>query len=103
MDKFEFRLHYPSTSAEAPEDLRFAEWVVPIHQREGKPVKVWHTQGLNLIGVPSGLIQCLGVSRIKKASVFPSLHSTHIETNEGFYMLRIHSTSRLVFPEGVKL
>jgi hypothetical protein len=103
MDKFEFRLHHPSVCAEAPEDLRYAEWKSPLHQREGKPVRVWHTQGLNLIGVPKGLIQCLGAPRIKKVGVFPSLHSTHIETESGFYMLRIHCTSRLVFPEGVKL
>ena len=99
MDRYEFRLHHPSTAIDAQEELRYAEWMSPLHQREGKPVRVWHTQGLNLIGLPQGLINVLGTMQIKQAAVFPSLHSAHIETERALYMLRIHSTSRLVFPE----
>jgi hypothetical protein len=102
MDKFDFRLHHPSVCAEAAEDLRYAESASPVQRKYGKPVLVWHTHGSNLIGVPQGLVDTLGSARMKKAQVFKSIHSMHIETENAFYLLRINSTSRLVLPEDTR-
>lgn len=99
MEKFQgFQFHHASTELGQVEDIRFRGGSYDRTPEYGKPVQVFHTKGLQIIGVPPELTRILRPEDIHKANRVVATFSAHFETAQRFYLLRVQSTCLMAMP-----
>ena len=84
-----FRFGSGSVGLDGVQEIYYDVGQGPAVQDYGKPVQIFHTRGLQIIGIPHALRRGNGIQ---------TMVSAHYETEQGFYLLRIHSSARLAFP-----
>ncbi|GAB3493915.1 hypothetical protein GCM10027399_14350 [Curvibacter fontanus] len=95
---FAFHFGSASTPLDAVTDIHYRERAAAQLPIPSKPVKVFHTHGLQVVGVPDELLRILGAPTIRKANQSPLVVSAHFETEACFYLLRIHSRIHMALP-----
>lgn len=96
---FDFKFGHPSHPLDDYGDIRYRENSVPLTRRQGKPVKVFYTHGLQVVGVPQELVQILGARAIRQANGTRFVTSSHFETADAFYLLRIETLAHMALPQ----
>lgn len=95
---FGFKFGGRSTSFGDIADFQFREQEAPVTRRQGKPVKVFYTHGLQVVGIPEELIGILGAQAIRKANGVKTVVAAHFETADAFYLLRIETVAHMALP-----
>ena len=93
-----FRFGSGSVGLDGVQEIYYDVRQGPTDQDYGKPVQVFHTRGLQIIGIPHELVRILGPHALRRGNGIQTMVSAHYETEQGFYLLRIHSSARLAFP-----
>jgi hypothetical protein len=99
MQKFKsFSFHNPSMDLSQIEDFRFKGGSREATPDYGKPVRIFQTQGLQIVGVPPELTRILPVHVINRADGVKTSVSCHFETEQGFYLLRVRLVCHMAMP-----
>jgi hypothetical protein len=96
---FGFKFGARSTSFGDIADFEFRENDAPIKRVQGKPVKVFYTHGLQVVGIPEELLALLGARAIRKANGIKTVVAAHFETADAFYLLRIETVAHMALPQ----
>lgn len=95
---FAFRFGSGSTALDQASDILYRERAASQLPIPSKPVRVFHTHGLQVVGVPEELLQRLSPAAIVQASQTPLVASVHFESEHCFYLLRIHNRIHMAMP-----
>ena len=95
---FGFRFGNSGTALDEMADIHFREQAVSGIEIPSQPVRVFHTHGLQVIGVPSELQSILGQPTLVRANQIPMVPSAHFAVESGFYLLRIHNRVHMALP-----
>ncbi|MDO8767369.1 MAG: hypothetical protein Q7K57_01410 [Burkholderiaceae bacterium] len=95
---FGFKFGGKSTAFGDIADIHYRENAAPISRRQGKPVKVFYTHGLQVVGIPDELVAILGPQAIRRANGTKVTLAAHFETADAFYLLRIESVAHMALP-----
>lgn len=90
---FDFKFTNASTPFGDIGELEYRERWAPVTRKQGKPVRLFYTHGMQVVGVPEELIRILGPDAIR------SITSAHFETEYAFYLLRIENLARMALPK----
>lgn len=93
-----FRFGSGSVGLDGVQEIYYEAANAPSVQDFGKPVQIFHTRGIQIIGIPKELVRILGPQTLRRGNGIQSMVSAHYETEHGFYLLRIHSTARMALP-----
>ena len=96
--QFNFKFGNASANFTDINEIDYREQEVPILRTQGKPVKLFYTHGMQVIGVPDELISILGAQAIRRANGAKLITSAHFETANAFYLLRIEALAHMAFP-----
>ena len=96
--QFDFKFGNASTAFGDIADFQFREHAAPHSRTQAKPVKLFYTHGLQVVGVPDELIRILGAQSIRKANGTRLITSAHFETAHAFYLLRIETVAHMALP-----
>lgn len=99
MQQFEgFQFHKASLGLADIQDIRFTWRSRDCIREYGKPVQIFQTKGMQVIGVPPELLDILRPEDIRKANGVTTAVSAHFETEKGFYLLRVEAVCHLALP-----
>jgi hypothetical protein len=96
--QFDFKFGNASTALGDIAEIHYREHAAPHTHKQAKPVKVFYTHGLQVVGVPDELIRILGPQSIRKANGTRLITSAHFETPDAFYLLRIETVAHMALP-----
>ena len=96
---FDFKFTNASTPFGDIGELEYRERWAPVTRKQGKPVRLFYTHGMQVVGVSEELIRILGPEAIRKANGIRSITSAHFETEYAFYLLRIENLARMALPK----
>lgn len=65
---------------------------------KGKPVRVFHTSGMQIIGIPQELLRVMDQSAIERAGQLKTVLTAHFETPDAVYLLRIDNFTYMAMP-----
>lgn len=65
---------------------------------KGKPVRVFHTSGMQIIGIPQELLRVMDQSAIERAGELKTVLTAHFETPDALYLLRIDNFTYMAMP-----
>ena len=123
--QFAFKFAHSSTALKDIHDVRFQGKHPQVSQRQGKPLLAFHTQGMQIVGVPPELIALVGPQTfaslnggvnfgdVGKAPKFFAqgcspghvdprhclITSVHLELPEAIYLLRIENQVYMAMPQ----
>lgn len=99
MQQFQgFQFHSASHGLGFIDDIHFEGGSYDRTHEYGKPVQVFHTKGLQVIGVPPQLQEILRNEDILRANAVTTSISCHFETEKCFYLLRVESACHMALP-----
>jgi len=93
-----FAFHNSSVDLSRVPDIRFAGESQEATAEYGKPVRIFQTQGLQVIGLPPELTRILSPQVLRHAEGVQSSVTCHFETEQGFYLLRTQMVCHLSWP-----
>jgi len=97
LDSYLFK--FGANSLELGSHTSFQYWQEQAAEPTCKVVRAFHTQGLQVIGMPRELVRVLGKAHLSRASQVKFVTAAHFETELGLYLLLVHNQVQLAFKE----
>lgn len=97
LDSYLFK--FGASSLELGSHASFQYWQEQAADPTCNVVRAFHTQGLQVIGMPQELVQVLGKPHLCRASQVKFVTAAHFETDLGLYLLLVHNQVQLAFKE----